>query len=83
MDKGLVVVVGATGLQGGSVINTLLELDQYHVQGITRNVHSKPSQALLPKGVKMVEANLDNLDSLKSAFEVRVFCRVFNPSEIC
>lgn len=43
-DKPLVVVTGATGQQGGSVVNFLLESGLYRVRGVTRNVDSPKSK---------------------------------------
>jgi uncharacterized protein YbjT (DUF2867 family) len=66
----LVVVVGATGGQGGSVIKRLLADGFYRLRGITRNPQSKTAQDLASKGVEMVEADINDLDSVKSAFKV-------------
>lgn len=66
-----VVVVGATGGQGGSVISALLGRPGIHIRGITRNIHSPKAQTLAAKGVEMVTADLDNESTLAKAFEVR------------
>jgi uncharacterized protein YbjT (DUF2867 family) len=42
--KRLIVVVGATGKQGGSVVNALIKSNQWTIRGLTRNVSSKTSQ---------------------------------------
>lgn len=42
----LIVVVGATGAQGGSVINQLKESLNWKVRGITRNVKGDKAGAL-------------------------------------
>jgi uncharacterized protein YbjT (DUF2867 family) len=42
--KPLIVVVGATGRQGGSVINALINSGKWTIRGITRNILSKDSQ---------------------------------------
>ncbi|KAJ9656365.1 hypothetical protein H2201_008559 [Coniosporium apollinis] len=64
-----VVVVGATGGQGGSVISALLGRPGIHIRGITRNIHSPKAQTLAAKGVEMVTADLDNESTLAKAFE--------------
>ncbi|TQS33626.1 hypothetical protein Golomagni_06021 [Golovinomyces magnicellulatus] len=64
----LIVVFGATGNQGGSVINTFLSDAGWRVRGITRNAQSAKAQALAAKGVEVVEANLDSTETLKTAF---------------
>lgn len=42
--KPLIVVVGATGQQGGSVIKTLALQDKWTIRGLTRNIDSPESQ---------------------------------------
>ena len=70
----LVVVVGATGGQGGSVINRLLADGSYRLRGITRTPQSKSSQALTTKGVEMVTADLNDTESLIAVFKVLQSC---------
>jgi uncharacterized protein YbjT (DUF2867 family) len=41
--KPLIVVVGATGKQGGSVINALIDSDKWTIRGLSRNISSKDS----------------------------------------
>ncbi|KAK1079392.1 hypothetical protein LTR33_006424 [Friedmanniomyces endolithicus] len=69
MDRKLVVVVGATGQQGGSVVKASLHDNHYSIRGVTRNVTSETSRALTAQGVQMVEADLDNADSVLRAFK--------------
>lgn len=64
----LLVVLGATGNQGGSVIKTFLEQQEYKIRGLTRNTSSDKAKALTEQGVEMVAADLDNKLSLESAF---------------
>lgn len=67
----LLVVIGATGMQGGSVVSQFLSLSPptYRLRGLTRNPSSEASKALAAKGVEMVAANLDDVSSLNRAFE--------------
>lgn len=68
----LVVVVGATGIQGGSVIQALSESDKpYRIRGFTRDVSKQAAQDLSKKGVEMVAVNLvvQNRDAVFKAFE--------------
>lgn len=67
-DKKLVVVVGATGNQGGSVARRFLQDPQYAVRGLTRNTSSPASQALAALGAEMVYAELHDPQSLDAAF---------------
>jgi hypothetical protein len=55
----LVTVYGATGLQGGSVVESLLKdtSGDFKVRGITRNTNSEKSKALASRGVEMVQAD--------------------------
>ncbi|KAG2172738.1 hypothetical protein INT43_000085 [Umbelopsis isabellina] len=69
MSKPLVAICGATGVQGGSVLQALLETGDYRLRGLTRNVSSDKAKALQEKGVEMVQADLANKDDLKRAFE--------------
>jgi hypothetical protein len=65
----LVVVVGATGTQGGSVVDALLaDPSSYRVRGITRNPQSDNAQALAAKGAEIVTADLNDESSLVAAF---------------
>lgn len=67
----LVVVVGATGNQGGSVARRfLLEgPSHFHVRGLTRDPDSAASQQLAALGVEMVRADLNDVHSLKAVFK--------------
>ncbi|KAJ7174643.1 NAD(P)-binding protein [Mycena filopes] len=67
----LVAVVGATGIQGGSVIKALAESTrEYRVRGFTRDVKKPASESLATQGVEMVAVNLvvENKDEVYRAF---------------
>jgi hypothetical protein len=70
-SKRLLTVFGATGKQGGSVIDIVLarpELStKYALRGITRDPSSSKSQKLASSGVEVVKGDLDDVESLKSA----------------
>ncbi|EJD00673.1 NmrA-domain-containing protein [Fomitiporia mediterranea MF3/22] len=70
-NKPLIAVVGATGAQGGSVVQYLLNDPDhsFRVRGLTRNVDSPKAKALTERGVEVVKANMDDVNSLKKAFE--------------
>lgn len=70
MSKPIVVVIGATGGQGGSVVTSFLNDGAYQLRGVTRNVNSVKAEALKARGVDLVSADLNNIDSLISAFKV-------------
>ena len=64
-------VVGATGVQGGSVIDSALKAGGYKVRAITRNASSDKAKALAARGVEVVRADLNDYASLVKAFQVR------------
>ncbi|KAH6839587.1 hypothetical protein B0I37DRAFT_386780 [Chaetomium sp. MPI-CAGE-AT-0009] len=66
--KKLVVVLGATGNQGGSVARRFLQDPQYVVRGLTRDPSSAAAKELAALGAEVVRADLDDVDSLKAAF---------------
>jgi len=72
-SKRILVVFGATGNQGGSVINTVLNdpvlTDQFQLRGITRDPRKPSAAALADKGVSLVKADLDDKESLKLALK--------------
>lgn len=72
-QKKTLVVVGATGNQGGSVIQALLKDETFssgfQIKGVTRNVESDASQALVKKGIEMVKADVNKKEELIEAFK--------------
>ncbi len=60
-----VLVTGATGNQGGSVVEHLLASDtEFDVYGLTRDASGDRAQELSEQGVSMVEGDLNDKDSL-------------------
>lgn len=68
-NKKIVVVIGATGAQGGGLARALVANGVYAVRGVTRNPASEKAQALTALGVDVVQAELDDVESLKQVFE--------------
>lgn len=70
-DKKIIAVIGATGAQGGSVINAILNdsSKNFAVRAITRDSTKPNAQKLKERGCEVVEADLSNKDSLQKAFE--------------
>ncbi|PMD29014.1 NAD(P)-binding protein [Hyaloscypha variabilis F] len=64
----IVTVVGAMGMQGGSVVRALLSTNNYTIRAITRNRNTDKTKALLSQGVDVVEADINNMESLRAAF---------------
>ena len=70
-SKKLLTVFGATGNQGGSVIDAVLARpdfkEKYSLRGITRDPASGKSKPLADQGVELVKADLNDAESLKAA----------------
>jgi len=62
----LVLVTGATGSQGGSVVQALLE-QGHQVRGMTRNADSPAAKQLRQQGVEVVAGDFTDPDSLVRA----------------
>nr|OQO21813.1 hypothetical protein B0A51_09833 [Rachicladosporium sp. CCFEE 5018] len=71
--KRILTIFGATGQQGGSIIDVVLSRPElsakYALRGITRDTTSSKSQSLASKGVELAQANIDDLESLKTALK--------------
>ena len=68
MSRQIVSVVGGTGLQGGGVVEALLEREQFDVRVLTRNPDSEKAKSLAERGVEIVRADLNAPETLPSAF---------------
>lgn len=64
----LVVVVGITGNQGGSVAESFLADTNWRVRAITRDPSKPAAQKWAARGVELVAADQDDVDSLTKAF---------------
>lgn len=71
MNKPIVAVMGATGAQGGSVVDALLKAGKWKVRALTRDPKSARCDALREKGVEVVKANAGNKEEIEKAFQVR------------
>jgi uncharacterized protein YbjT (DUF2867 family) len=66
----LVVVFGATGAQGSSVVNHLIaSKKEYRIKGVTRDPTKTSGQALQAQGVEPIKADLNNLDEISTAIK--------------
>jgi uncharacterized protein YbjT (DUF2867 family) len=68
-ERRTILVTGATGAQGGSVVRHLLERGSYAVRALTRNPDSEGARALAKQGVEVVAGDLDHADSLRAALD--------------
>jgi uncharacterized protein YbjT (DUF2867 family) len=69
MSMKLVTILGATGNQGGSVVDALLKDSNYKVRAITRNPQSEAAKALATRGAEIFQADVDSYPSLVTAFK--------------
>lgn len=80
---GKVLLIGVTGGTGGNAVKGFLEQGVSNLQAITRKIDStRPSlRALINAGVTLIEANLDEPDTLLSAFAgvSAVYCHALAP----
>jgi NAD(P)-dependent dehydrogenase (short-subunit alcohol dehydrogenase family) len=68
----IIAVTGATGSQGGGVVNIVKKVSGWKVRAVTRDPSSDAAKKLAEEGIEVVQANFDNENSLHKAFEVRV-----------
>lgn len=64
----LICVIGVTGNQGSSVALRFIKDANYRVRGLTRNPASAKAQELAALGIEIVQAELNDVQSLKDAF---------------
>ncbi len=80
-EKKIIAVVGATGAQGGGLARAILsdENTEFAVRALTRNANSDKAKALAAMGAEVVQADVDDLESLKRAFAgaYGAFCVTF------
>lgn len=73
MAKQTIVVFGATGKQGGSVVQSLLSdsktASAYHIKAVTRDTTKDTAKALSALGAELVQADLDDVASLHAVLK--------------
>jgi uncharacterized protein YbjT (DUF2867 family) len=62
------VVCGATGTQGGSVIEVMKDLEGWELYGFSRDPSSDKALKIQSAGVNMSVADLESYNSLLNAF---------------
>lgn len=80
-NKKIIAVMGATGAQGGGLVRAILndKSGEFAARAITRDANSEKAKALAAMGAEVVQADADNIESLKRAFEgaYGAFCVTF------
>ncbi len=70
-DKKIIAIMGATGAQGGGLARAILNdpTSEFAVRAITRDTNSPKADELRALGAEVVSADIDDVESLKKAFE--------------
>jgi uncharacterized protein YbjT (DUF2867 family) len=80
-EKKIIVVMGATGAQGGGLVRAILadKGGPFRPRAVTRNVNSEKAKALAQAGAEVVAADVDDPRSLERAFDgaYGAFCVTF------
>ncbi len=78
-DKKTIAVVGATGAQGGGLVRAIVADGEFAARAVTRNAGSDKAKALVEIGAEVVAADVDDIESLKRAFDSAygAFCVTF------
>ncbi len=69
-DRKIIAVVGATGAQGGGLVDAILARPAagFVARAITRDAHSPAARALAARGAEVVAADVDDPLSIERAF---------------
>ncbi|KAF5849418.1 hypothetical protein GGP41_006367 [Bipolaris sorokiniana] len=65
----IIAVTGATGSQGGGVVNIMKKTPGWKVRAVTRNPDNNAAKKLAKEGIEVVKADFDDEASLRSAFD--------------
>ena len=69
-DRKIIAIVGSTGAQGGSLVEAILSDPNggFAARAITRDPTKDKAKAIAARGGAVVQADLDDVESLKKAF---------------
>jgi uncharacterized protein YbjT (DUF2867 family) len=80
-ERKIIAVLGATGAQGGGLVRAIASdlASGFTARALTRDVNSDKAKALAKLGAEVVAADVDDLESLKRAFQgaYGAFCVTF------
>lgn len=70
-EKKIIAVLGATGAQGGGLVRAIMSDDSggFTARALTRDGKSEKAKELAKLGAEVVEADVDDVESLKRAFK--------------
>jgi len=70
-EKKVIAVLGATGAQGGGLVRAILndKSGEFTARALTRDINSDKAKALKDLGAELVAVDIDNYESIKSAFK--------------
>ncbi|HYO76120.1 MAG TPA: NmrA/HSCARG family protein [Thermoanaerobaculia bacterium] len=68
-SKETILVVGATGAQGGGVARSLLSRGRFNVRVLTRKPDAPAAQALRELGAEVAQGDLNDIESLRAALQ--------------
>jgi len=70
-EKKIIAVLGATGAQGGGLVRAITSdpSGEFAARAVTRDVDSDKARALAALGAEVVAGDVDDVDSLRRAFE--------------
>ncbi len=71
MTKKIIAIIGATGAQGGGLVQAITadKNSVFAARAITRKLESDKAKALAAQGVEVVAADADDEESVKRAFD--------------
>jgi len=67
--KKIILVVGATGAQGGSVARHLLARGHFRIRCLTRHPDSEKARMLGQAGAEIVQGDLEDAGSIRAALK--------------
>ncbi|MDO7846683.1 NmrA family NAD(P)-binding protein [Hymenobacter sp. M29] len=67
IQKPIILVAGAAGLQGGAAVTALLAKGNFAIRAIVRDKNSEAAQALAAQNVELFETTFDDLEGLTKA----------------
>ena len=70
-ERKIIVVVGATGAQGGGLVRAILNDpgSGFAARALTRDVNTDAARDFAKLGAEVVSADVDDTETLKRAFE--------------